>query len=322
MIKIALTSGDFDGVGPEIVTKALSKIRPKKDVQFILWRSHRFPKKYLRHIDRHFNRLTVPTWAATQKVDYDYHRTLVDIESYSPPAKWVEEMGRAGNQHSIDALVTAPLSKTGIVQAGMKDIGHTEILRRTTKSQNVFMTFLGQKFNVVLLTGHTAIRKAYDKISSELLEDCVRNVVGALELLPASRRNKPIGLVGLSPHAGEGGVIDKKEAEIYYPLVKKLRKMKVNISDPLVPDVCFQEKYWNKYSFYIASYHDQGLIPFKMVHSAMPGVQLSLGLPFVRTSVAHGTAKDIFGKNKADETSMVNAINVAIKLIKSKPVKW
>ena len=322
MIKIAITTGDSDGVGPEIATKALCKIGPKRNVQFVLWRSKKFPKKYLNRIDRVFNRTTVPSWSATQKIDMDYHKTLVDIESYLAPAKWVEEMGKAGSQNKIDGLVTAPLSKAGIVQAGMKDIGHTEILRRTCKVKNLYMTFLGKRFNVVLLTGHTSIKKAYDDINSELLEDCIRKTASALDILSASDRKKPIGVVGLSPHAGEEGVIDKKEKDVYWPLIKKLRKKKVSLSDPLVPDVCFQEKYWKQHSFYIASYHDQGLIPFKMAHSAMPGVQISLGLPFVRTSVAHGTAKDIFGKEKADETSMVNAIEIAMKLIKSKPVKW
>ena len=101
-----------------------------------------------------------------------------------------------------------------------------------------------------------------------------------------------------------------------------MKKRKVQLTEPLVPDVCFQEKYWNQYSYYVASYHDQGLIPFKMAHGPISGVQVSLGLPFVRTSVDHGTAKDIFGKNKANEASMKKAIEVAMNLVQKKSVKW
>ena len=101
-----------------------------------------------------------------------------------------------------------------------------------------------------------------------------------------------------------------------------MRQKRIRLTEPLVPDVCFQALERRKYSYYIASFHDQGLIPFKMLHGSDSGVQYSLGLPFVRTSVDHGTAKDIFGKNKAKSGSMEQAINVAIRILKNKQLVW
>ena len=182
------------------------------------------------------------------------------------------------------------------------------------------MSFLGKEFNVVLLTGHHSVKKAYEQINDELLTTCAELTHKFKGNLSAKQRTKPVAMVGLNPHAGEAGLLDKKELQCYQPVIKKLRSRKYAVTDPLVPDVCFQQEYWKKYSFYLAAYHDQGLIPFKMVHRG--GVQLSLGLPFLRTSVDHGTAKDIFGKNKADSGSMENAIEVAIKLLRGKPITW
>ena len=320
--RVAITTGDTDGIGPEVTAKALNRLKPQRGVQLYLWRSQQFPKKYLRLIDRHFRRLTVKNWAEALKQDTDFYRTLIDIESVLPPAKWVEQSAKAGMAGGLDALVTAPLSKTGIIHAGMKDLGHTEILKRVTKTPEIFMTFLGKRFNVVLLTGHTSIKKAYDRITEERLETCLALTHKARAFLQSPKKAKAIAVVGCNPHAGEEGVIDSKESEIYKPVLSKMKKRKVQLTEPLVPDVCFQEKYWNQYSYYVASYHDQGLIPFKMAHGPISGVQVSLGLPFVRTSVDHGTAKDIFGKNKANEPSMKKAIEVAMNLVQKKSVKW
>lgn len=322
VFRVVITSGDIDGIGPEVTAKALSKIRPQRGVQFYLWRSSHFPKRYLSRIDRNFSRITVNNWPSALKTQGDYYKNLIDIESPLPPAKWVELMGKAGLSGSIDALVTAPLSKTGIIESGLKDSGHNGILQRVTGSPNVYMCFLGKEFNVVLLTGHVSIKKAYEQINTELLETCIQLTNKTRSALPIKQKNKPIALVGCSPHAGEEGVIDSKELEVYSPLVKKLSKKPVQLIGPLVPDVCFQKRFWKNYSFYIASYHDQGLIPFKMVHGANSGIQVSLGLPFVRTSVDHGTAKDIFGKNRADESSMKKAIEAAIGILNNKPLKW
>ena len=322
IFRVAITSGDVEGIGPEITAKALCKVRPQENVQFYLWRSSQFGKKYLKIIDRYFKRVTVSHWPEALKVRSDHYKTLIDINSVLPPALWVEKVGRIGLCQGIDALVTAPLSKVGIQNCGLKDAGHTGILKRVTKVPNVYMVFLGKKFNVVLLTGHISIKKAYEQITPSLLENCITLSQGLKNILPASQRLKPLGVVGCNPHSGEEGFIDSKEVEVYKPVIKNSNDKGVLIRGPLVPDVCFKKVHWKKYSFYIAAYHDQGLIPFKMAHKWDSGIQVSLGLPFIRTSVSHGTAVDIFGKNCADEGSMRKALEVALGLLQKKITKW
>lgn len=320
--KIALTTGDIDGIGSEVTSKALNNLRPKRGVQFYLWRSSNTPRRDLLKIDRYFKRRTVTSWPEAMRTPPDFYKTIIDIESPLPPPQWVELMAKAGMSKSIDALVTAPLSKTEIINSGFKDNGHTDILKRVSKTNDVYMCFLGKDFNVTLLTGHVSLKKAYNGISEENLKKCIQLTRKISQKLAFNKKSKPIAIVGCNPHAGEFGIIDKKEDEIFRPLIKKMNNKKAPLAGPLVPDVCFQTHERKKFSFYIASYHDQGLIPFKMIHGANSGVQYSLGLPFIRTSVDHGTAKDLFGKNKADSGSMENAIKVAIKLIKNKPITW
>lgn len=320
--RLAITTGDRDGIGSEIAAKALSRLRPQKGMQLYLWRSPSMPERELKLIDRQYRRLTVQSWPQALRIPLGDPRVLIDIESHLPPARWVEIMAHAGHSKKIHGLVTAPLSKTEIIQSGFRDNGHTGILKRVTKTKNIYMSFLGKYCCVTLLTGHTSIKKAYEQINPELLENCAELTAKLVKRLPAKNQIKPIAIVGCNPHAGELGVIDKKEMNVYMPVIKKLRQRRIKVEGPLVPDVCFQEQERKKYSYYIASYHDQGLIPFKMLHGSNSGIQLSLGLPFIRTSVDHGTAKDIFGRNKANYGSMEQAIKVAIKLINKKPIVW
>jgi len=135
--------------------------------------------------------------------------------------------------------------------------------------------------------------------------------------LPVAQQKKPIAVLGLNPHAGEDSLIGTEERDIISRALTEALKAKIPVAGPLVPDAAFFEENWKKYSVYLAMYHDQGLIPFKTVHGQKSGVHISLGLPFVRTSVDHGTAKDIFGKYKAIANSMLDAVQACIKLAKS-----
>lgn len=321
-LRIVITTGDIDGIGMEVTSKALSKIKPKKGIQFYLWRSPKASKKHLKILDCYFSRHTFYDWNSALKFNGDCHKSLIDIESSDSPARWVEISAQSALKHSVDALVTGPLSKAEMIQSGLKDMGHTGLLKRITGGKNLFMAFVGKNFNVVLLTGHLSVKKAYDQIDENLLKECIELTHQFKNHLGGEKRNKPIGIVALNPHGGENGVIDKKEEDIFKPLLKKMRKKKMPLSSVLIPDVCFQKKFWKNYSFYIASYHDQGLIPFKIAHSKTPGVQISLGLPFPRTSVDHGTAKDIFDKDLADFRSMKYAIDIAVKILRKKTISW
>ncbi|MGZ3768438.1 MAG: 4-hydroxythreonine-4-phosphate dehydrogenase PdxA [Bdellovibrio sp.] len=311
-VKVALTTGDIDGIGFEVTAKALYHLGPQRNAQFFLWRSKNVPKKYLKLIDKKWVRVTVDSLENALKIKGSY---LIDIESDLSPAEWVEISARACLNRKIDGLATAPISKTGIKEAGFKDLGHTDILKRISKSKSVNMGFIGNKFNVVLATSHIPLSKVANDIKRDnSLLASLKNANSLRLKLPAKIKNKPIAILGLNPHAGEEGLIGADELQFYPKLKKFADKNNIPISEPLVPDAAFFPMNWKKYSVYLALYHDQGLIPFKLVHGQTSGVHISLGIPFIRTSVDHGTAKNIFGKDKANPNSMMDAIEWAVKL--------
>jgi 4-hydroxythreonine-4-phosphate dehydrogenase len=240
----------------------------------------------------------------------------VEIRSSKPPALWVEEAALACRNKKFSGLITGPLSKTSIAAAGLKDIGHTEILSRVCAVRDLFMGFMGKKFCVVLVTGHEPLASAATSFSADKLTKALHAARRLRSLLPVTKSQRPLAIVGLNPHAGEHGLLGHEESWMK-TLIESLSSEIGEIAGPLVPDAAFLPQNWQSYSVYLCPYHDQGLIPFKMVHGFRGGVHLTLGLPFVRTSVDHGTAKDLYGKNKAESGSMKDAIQTAMRLCKS-----
>lgn len=313
--RVAITTGDEDGIGFEVAAKALYKLGPQSKVQFFLWRTDRADPRYLRLIDKKWKRITVDNLEEAAKIEGPY---LVDIASDLAPAEWVVKTARACMSGQLHALVTGPLSKTAIKDAGLKDIGHTDILKRISKVRQVNMGFAGPKFNVVLATGHIGVAQVSKKLNFEVLSNALLNADRMRKALPANKRHKPIGILGLNPHAGEEGLIGAEEHLLFPKLLTFAKKNSIPVVGPLVPDAAFLPQFWGKFSLYLALYHDQGLIPFKMIHGQESGAHISLGIPFVRTSVDHGTAKDIFGKDRANPNSMSDAIQWALKLARQK----
>lgn len=316
-LRIAITTGDADGIGTEIVSKALQKLKPQKGVQIILWRSHKCPDRDLRRIDSAFHRRTVNSWPEALSHKEASYKEIIDIRSNQRPPVWVETCGQAAMYGHIDAIATAPLSKTEIISCGMEDIGHTEILKRIAQVDNTHMAFVGSKFNVVLATGHASVIDAISQLNDTRLFSAILAADQLVPLLPTRKIRRPIAVVGLNPHAGEGGLIGNEEVDFFNKALKKARKMEIAVEGPLVPDAAFFEENWKKYSAFVCPLHDHGLIPFKLVHERSGGVHITLGLPFIRTSVDHGTAKNIFGKNIADPSSMLESIRWAIRLSKN-----
>ncbi len=321
-LRIALTTGDSDGIGAEVTAKALSKVGAQSGVIFYLWRAPRCSPKLLHLIDRKFKRITVNTWPEALKVKIESSRQIVDISSNLPPPLWVETTAQAAHFGHIDGMATAPLSKTAIASAGLKDLGHTGILKRITKARELFMGFVGDYFNVVLATGHVPIDKVSNELTALRLTAAVQAAEQLRRVLAMEKRLKtashPLALLGLNPHAGEAGLIGTTEIDLHQSVIEIARRNGIKIDGPLVPDAAFFKANWKKYSVFIANYHDQGLIPFKMIHGQESGIHITLGLPFIRTSVDHGTAKDIFGTGKADPSSMRLAIEWALKLALAK----
>lgn len=311
--RILITTGDTDGVGWEVTAKALHALGPQKGFQFFFYRHVRNASDKP-NVSRRFKHHVSPSLQKAAIVPFD-PKTIVEIRSPKPPALWVEEATEQCLHGTFNALVTAPLSKTSIIEAGLRDIGHTEILARVCKTPDLFMGFIGKKFSVLLVTGHQPVKDAVASLSARKLKAALAAATDLRKLLPKPRSVKPLAVLGVNPHAGEQGLIGSEEGWMSGLLASSLKEFGP-IAGPLVPDAAFLPQNWNSFSVYVCPYHDQGLIPFKMIHGFKGGVHLTLGLPFVRTSVDHGTAKELYGKNKAEPGSMKDAINTAMRMTK------
>lgn len=212
-------------------------------------------------------------------------------------------------QKKYQGLLTAPISKEAIYLSGKKDfIGHTEYLGQAFNVQTE-MLFWSPKWSVLLLTSHISLQDVSKKITKERCEK-IFNL--AIDFNKKYYQQK-IAVCGLNPHAGENGLMGDTEKTIFAPIIKKLA-LNHPISGPYSPDAIFHKAEKGEFSVLIASYHDQALIPFKLLHFH-DGVNVTLGLPFVRTSPDHGTAFDIANKNKANPQSMISALNfIALEL--------
>lgn len=311
MKTLVITTGDADGIGSEITAKAICKLnRLPQDTRIIYYRSEDGLTRDYTRIHKKHSVVTVLSLHEALEASQELKKlSLIEIISADSPALWVEEVARAARDKKVSCLVTAPLSKQEIINSGFKDLGHTDILKRVCKAKAAFMGFIGNEFNVVLATGHLPIKEVQGKLSKNIFD---RALAAAHDLNSLVGSRTRVGVLGLNPHAGDQGLIGFFDQNIS----KWLRGNKKTVG-PLVPDVVFAPELRHRFRTYLALYHDQGLIPFKAIHGFSSGVHLTLGLPLRRTSVDHGTAKDLYGKDKADFRSMQDALAWGLKLSRS-----
>jgi 4-phospho-D-threonate 3-dehydrogenase / 4-phospho-D-erythronate 3-dehydrogenase len=229
---------------------------------------------------------------------------------------YIREAVRHALRGIIDAIVTAPISKESIHLAGSIYPGHTEMLKDLTGARNVAMLFEGGEFRVVLATIHCALSEVPKLITQDRVLDTIgltHNSLVELFNIP----NPKIVVCGLNPHAGESGVIGSEEIERIIPAIRKARDLGIGVTGPLPADTVFYRARQGIWDAVISMYHDQGLIPFKML-SFDDGVNVTLGLPIIRTSPDHGTAFDIAWRGEANPSSMVAAIKVAVRLARNR----
>ncbi len=318
-----VTTGDKDGIGLEVASKALNRISSNRKTGFVLFRSSKASTPAMKSLNRKFYIVSAKStnYSLAELIPILRNSiatngpTIIDYESDGLPPHWVVESTQECINGLYQGLITGPMSKPLIAKSGLSDIGHTDILKRVSGTKNVYMTFLGKKFNVILATGHIPLREVSIKFSLENLK-IVLNLVNNFRQNLSSKNHKfrmPIGILGLNPHSGDLGLIGKEELYIFQKVKDWCKDKKIPAIGPLVPDAAFLHDNQRKFSFFVACYHDQGLIPFKMAHEHA-GTQYSLGLPFIRTSVDHGTAKDIYGMNCANEQSMYESIQWCLKL--------
>jgi 4-hydroxythreonine-4-phosphate dehydrogenase len=211
----------------------------------------------------------------------------------------------------VDAIVTAPISKEALKMAGLKWPGHTEMLADLTRTKDYAMMLIGEHLRVILVTIHTALKNVPDLITKQKILKTIRLAKKACNMLGI--KNPIIAVAGLNPHAGEAGIFGDEEIKKIIPAVKEAVKEGIPVSGPYPPDTVFHKAYKGNIDIVVCMYHDQGLIPLKMI-AFDKGVNVTVGLPFIRTSPDHGTAYDIAWKGIANPSSMIEAIKLAARL--------
>jgi len=279
-LRIGITLGDPEGIGPEITAKALSA---------------------LKRIPAHFTVIGDSSFSATR------HRSTAAGGRAS--IAFLDEALRLLREKKIDCLVTCPISKESLHLAGFGYRGHTEYFAAKSGARNPVMMLLNGALRISLVTRHIPLKDVPEKITASVLKATIETSVDALKRMFGVRRPRVV-VCGVNPHASDNGVIGNEEKKVVIPLLERLRRRVPCLDGPFSADVAVYRAARGGYDCVIAMYHDQALIPLKLQGNEA-GVNCTLGLPFVRTSPLHGTAFDIAGSGRADPSSLIAAIRCA-----------
>ncbi|MEO6051825.1 MAG: 4-hydroxythreonine-4-phosphate dehydrogenase PdxA [Pyrinomonadaceae bacterium] len=309
---IGITMGDAAGIGPEIVLKALADNNLRAACRCVVIGDAAFLRRAAHDLDLRegfdgieiFDLKNLPDEfetgvdaAVTGEASAEYIKAAVDL--------WREK--------KIDAICTAPISKKAISLGGYDFPGHTEFLASMTNTTEFRMSFFADKLRVVLLSTHIPLIAAIELIKTDGLIDLIK--FADRELGKLLDKKVSIAVAGLNPHASEGGMFGSDEKDEITPAIEYCKtRLGVNVSGPYSPDTIFLRGYKGEFDAVVALYHDQATIAVKSL-SFGSGVNVTLGLPLIRTSVDHGTAYDIAGKGVADASSMISAIKLAGELV-------
>jgi len=282
---IGITAGDPGGIGPEVVVKALMGFRAKGcEVRVI---------------------------GATEGIEPG----RLTKRSAGVALEALEESVRLLKAGEIQAVVNAPVSKENLARIGFSFPGQTEFYARAfgLKEEEVTMTMQAERLRVALVSTHCSLREAIGRLTPELIVLHAERVMGFLRRM--GKRKGRLALAGVNPHAGEGGLFGDEERRVVGPAVRRLRrKYGAAVTGPVAGDTVFGRALQGEFDAVLCMYHDQGLIPFKLVAFA-EGVNLTLGLPFWRSSPDHGTAVEIAGRNMASAASMAAALGLTARLV-------
>ncbi len=321
---IAITMGDPAGIGGEVALKALASLIHKSKSRFILVGDYSFLVQQTKKFKVRLPLVWVNEAGLARELKgkvgvldlggaKSVHWGKITVANGAAAVRYITEATRLALAGEVDAIVTAPICKEAIHKAGCPFPGHTELLAHLSKTKTFAMMMVGGSFKIVLQSIHLSLKDSISKITPSLVWEKLELTQKTLQGwfgIPKPR----IAIAGVNPHAGENGAFGKEEIRILKPLVAKAQRKGWKVSGPHPPDTLF---YWvskGHYDAVLCMYHDQGLIPLKLT-AFETGVNLTLGLPFVRTSPDHGTAFDIAGKGKANPSSMIAAIQLAERLL-------
>ncbi len=323
--RLAITLGDPAGIGPEVTVRALQKLRDRSNVSFLVLGKAPILNAIAQKLKlkvRFKDISSLSSWTEQKEFIPCFLKGVLPAKFMRGKSKTsltrlavqsIELSVQLAIERVVDAVVTAPINKAALKKAGFNIPGHTEFMAKLSGTKDFEMMLIGGPLRVVLVTRHTPIKKIASLLTKEGVRDTI--LLTDRELRRSFGIAKPrIVVCGLNPHAGEEGTIGIEEISIIEPGVALARKRsKALISGPLSPDALFYDAYQGRFDAVVCMYHDQGLIPLKMI-SRGHGVNVTLGLPFVRTSPDHGTAYDIANKFVADSGSMEEAIKTAIHI--------
>lgn len=313
--RIAITMGDPAGIGPEICAKALSNAQVREACEAILVGNAEIFRRTCESLGL-FNEPCANDVRIVSVGDLDGFALGVDSNSTGKAsAEYIQTAVKLWEEGEIDAIATAPISKKAISLAGYDYPGHTEFLAHLTGTTRVGMSFFGGDLRVVLLSTHLSLVNAIKKVTRSNLLELIQFSYNELGKLLGKRPK--LAVAGLNPHASEGGMFGDEEMSEIEPAIKSAREHSIDVSGPYSPDTIFLRCYRGEFDAVIALYHDQATIPVK-AFSFGSAVNVTLGLPLIRTSVDHGTAYDIAGKGIADPSSMISAIKLASELVRIK----
>ncbi len=318
-IAIGLTAGDPNGIGPEVALRAALRPQPA-DRRLVLVGHREVWERTARLIGK-------PCPPAVPSLNAPLPRRCTWDPGTAPPPRhrpgnvcadaaraayaYILAAAAAAQDGRLHAIVTAPISKEAFARAGFRDPGHTELLARLAGVPRVAMMLFGDQIRVVLATRHLPLRRVADALTPGAVVDAVGMLALALPWMGFPRAR--IGVCGLNPHAGDGGALGTEEKSVIAPALARCRRRGWNVTGPVPADTIFHQHLAGKYDAVVAMYHDQGLAPMKML-SFDSGVNLTLGLPYVRTSPDHGTAFDIAGRGIANPASTRAALDWAARL--------
>ncbi len=332
---IGITLGDPSGIGPEITLKALQRPDIYKACRpvvigdsYVLEQA----KQWLGETDIRIHPVSQVKDALFQPGTLDvfdmglitkenYRLAQVNKASGDAAFQYVKKVIRLALDHEVDATVTNPLNKEAINLAGHHYSGHTEIYAQLTGTKKYAMMLAHKDLRVIHVSTHVSLREACDRVKKERVLEVIRLAQEACRNIGID--DPRIGVAGLNPHSGENGLFGREELEEIIPALEEARKAGISAEGPVPPDSVFSKAKGGWYDIVVAMYHDQGHIPLKLegfVYNrstqkwdAVEGINITLGLPVIRTSVDHGTAFDQAGKGTASELSLINAIEYGIK---------
>lgn len=309
--RIAVTMGDPAGVGPELCLRLFTEEAPDFDADLTIFGS-----------DKVLNDVSLATGipVAGDLIDFGPVEGLIpaEISKHTGEAAYryltdAIEATRAGH---FDAIVTCPLHKEALALAGVPHPGHTEILVEQTKADRHCMMLTSNELSCSLVTTHCPLAEVSSLLTAERILEVIELTNETMTRL--HQRPARLAVLALNPHAGENGLFGSEEQTIIQPAIEAARAKGLEVTGPLSPDTAFLPALREKVDAYVCMYHDQGLIPLKTL-SFETGVNVTLGLPIVRTSVDHGTAFDIAWDGLADPGSLYEAVHLASKLAASPP---